>query len=172
MRFLVCVTVTFFLAAGGASAQSFDTTDEAWAIAGRNGVTADTWTAVNVASDFAVFVQTEPTPARSTTHWVAFVDADKLDFTLGLFAADCPGKRWRFLQQDTRDWRGGLLSSGGPTDFLFASPGSVGEAVVFNICKYPVIVPGPPVRSPPVTLPIEPTRKEDRVEYTGPRVPS
>lgn len=136
-----------------ATAQSFDTLEEAWSVAARNGVDPATWTAVTQDERSAAFIKNTPEAAGPTVHWAAMIDADELDFSLFLLDFNCRDNRYRFLQQSSRDWRGNNLSSGGATDWAYADPGSVAESLFRQVCPLAVIVPGPPV-----TLPIEPRR--------------
>lgn len=147
------------LAASGAGAQTIDTHEEAWQIANRNGVTIDRWDLADASASSAAFIQRSGVGGASQSRWVAMLDATDMSFAQGIMAANCARGQYRFLQVTTRDWKGAFISSSVDTEAQYPSPNSVGEILFRRICP-PIIVPGPPI-----TLPIEPTRQEDRIEY-------
>ena len=146
-----------------AAAQTFDTREEAWGLAVRNGVTVDEWDLVHVDSEQAAFVRKTWEPDSSV--WIALFDTEDMTVTFGLSQIDCQNRTWGARQGAVRTWSGELVRTSEPEAPSYVVPGSVGEKVLIAACSVTGLR-----APPPITLPIEPTRKEDRVYYNGPPV--
>lgn len=125
------------------AAQSIDSHEEAWAIAARQSVTPAEWTLVNWSLRDAIFIRKLTSGPYRPESWVVFIFADNLTAEFRYIHANCQTSEYWSTQSSTRDWRGGFLGSAGAKAPERAVPGSVGEAIVSDLCP-PVIVPGPP----------------------------